>query len=111
MRTDIHCASSTKAEPTLDWLGNPTGTGYTLRLAGTQGQCSGITNLSNGVQWCSASVGGSSVRYAIYRTTSGNSGPSDALFQVDYITNLGSITGSNSGRSRYARPAGSRPSP
>ena len=95
MRTDIHCASGAEAQPTLDSFGNPTGTGYTLQLAVTQGQCTGVTNLSNGVQWCSASVGGSSTRYAIYRTTSGNCGPSDALFQVDYITNLGSITGGN----------------
>lgn len=95
MRTDIHCASAAEAQPTLDALGNPTGTGYTLQLSVTQNQCLGVTNLSNGVQWCSVSVGGSTVRYAIYRTTSGNCGPADALFQVDYITSYGSITGGN----------------
>jgi prepilin-type N-terminal cleavage/methylation domain-containing protein len=95
MRTDIHCASGAAAQPNVDALGNPTGTGYTLQLSVTQNQCSGVTSLSNGVQWCSFSVGGSTTRYAIYRTTSGNCGPADALFQVDYITNLGSITGGN----------------
>jgi len=95
MRKDIHCASAAEAQPTLDALGNPTGTGYTLQLSVTQNQCLGVTNLSNGVQWCSVSVGGSSVRYAIYRTTSGNCGPADALFQVDYITSYGTVTGGN----------------
>lgn len=95
MRKDIHCSSGAAAQPTLDALGNPTGTGYTLQLSVTQNQCLGVTSLSNGVQWCSVSVGGSSVRYAIYRTTSGNCGPADALFQVDYITSYGSVTGGN----------------
>ena len=95
MRTDIHCASGAAAQPTLDSLGNPTGTGYTLQLSVTQNQCSGVTTGSNGVQWCSVSVGGSTTRYAIYRTTSGNCGATDAVFQVDYITSYGSITGGN----------------
>ena len=95
MRKDIHCASGAEAQPTLDSLGNPTGTGYTLQLSVSQGQCQGVTNLSNGVQWCSVSVGGSTNRYAVYRTISGNCGATDARFQVDYITNLGSITGGN----------------
>lgn len=95
MRKDIHCASGAEAQPTLDSLGNPTGTGYTLQLSVSQGQCQGVTNLSNGVQWCSVSVGGSTNRYAVYRTISGNCGATDARFQVDYITNLGGITGGN----------------
>ena len=95
MRTDIHCASGAEAQPTLDSLGNPTGTGYTLQLSVTQNQCAGVTTGSNGVQWCSVSVGGSTTRYAVYRTTSGNCGPADALFEVDYITSYGSITGGN----------------
>ena len=95
MRADIHCASAAEAQPTLDSLGNPTGTGYTLQLSVSQGQCLGVTNLSNGVQWCSVSVGGSSIRYAVYRTTSGNCSAADALFQVDYITNQGAVTGGN----------------
>ena len=89
MRKDIHCASGAEAQPTLDSLGNPTGTGYTLQLSVSQGQCQGVTNLSNGVQWCSVSVGGSTNRYAVYRTISGNCGAADARFQVDYITSLG----------------------
>jgi hypothetical protein len=64
-------------------------------LSVSQGQCLGVTNLSNGVQWCSVSVGGSTIRYAVYRTTSGNCSAADALFQVDYITTQGSITGGN----------------
>jgi prepilin-type N-terminal cleavage/methylation domain-containing protein len=95
MRKDIHCASGAEAQQTLDSLGNPTGTGYTLQLSVSQGQCQGVTNLSNGVQWCSVSVGGSTTRYAVYRTISGNCGASDARFQVDYITNLGAISGGN----------------
>jgi prepilin-type N-terminal cleavage/methylation domain-containing protein len=95
MRTDIHCASGAEAQPTLDSLGNPTGTGYTLQLSVTQNQCAGVTNGSNGVQWCSVSVGGSAVRYAVYRTTSGNCSAADALFEVDYITSFGTITGGN----------------
>ena len=95
MRTDIHCASGAGTQPNVDSSGNPTGTGYTLQLSVSQNQCTGVTSLSNGVQWCSYSVGGSTTRYAIYRTTSGNCGPADALFQVDYITSYGSITGGN----------------
>jgi prepilin-type N-terminal cleavage/methylation domain-containing protein len=93
MRTDIHCASGAEAQPTLDSLGNPTGTGYTLQLSETQNQCAGVTTQSNGVQWCSVSVGGSTTRYAIYRTISGNCGATDALFQVDYITSTATVTG------------------
>jgi prepilin-type N-terminal cleavage/methylation domain-containing protein len=95
MRTDIHCASGAEAQPTLDSLGNPTGAGYTLQLSVTQNQCSGVTTGSNGVQWCSVSVGGSTTRYAVYRTTSGNCSATDALFEVDYITSYGTITGGN----------------
>jgi prepilin-type N-terminal cleavage/methylation domain-containing protein len=95
MRTDIHCASGAEAQPTLDSLGNPTGTGYTLQLSVSQSQCPGVTSLSNGVQWCSVSVGGSTTRYAVYRTNSGDCTAADALFEVDYITSYGSITGGN----------------
>ena len=95
MRKDIHCASGAKAQPTLDALGVPTGTGYTLQLSVSQGQCLGVTNESNGVQWCSSSVGGSSTRYAVYRTISGDCSAADALFEVDHVTNYGAITGGN----------------
>jgi hypothetical protein len=93
MRKDIHCASAAEAQPTLDSLGVPTGTGYTLQLAVSQGQCLGVTNQSNGVQWCSVSVGGSSTRYAVYRTTSGVCTAAYSLFEVDYVTNYGAVTG------------------
>jgi len=95
MRKDIHCSSGAEAQPTLDSLGNPTGTGYTLQLAVTQSQCLGVTTASNGVQWCSVSVGGSTTRYQVFRTTTGTCNATDATFQVDYITNFGSITGGN----------------
>ena len=95
MRKDIHCASGAEAQPTLDALGNPTGTGYTLQLSVTQGQCLGVTTQSNGVQWCSVSVGGSTTRYAVYRTTSSDCTAANALFEVDYVTNYGAITGGN----------------
>jgi len=55
----------------------------------------GVTTASNGVQWCSVSVGGSSTRYQVFRTTTGNCNATDATFQVDYITSFGSITGGN----------------
>ena len=95
MRKDIHCASGAEAQPTLDSLGNPTGTGYTLQLAVTQSQCLGVTTASNGVQWCSVSVGGSTTRYEVFRTTTGTCNATDATFQVDYVTNFGAITGGN----------------
>ena len=95
MRTDIHCASGAEAQPTLDSLGNPTGTGYTLQLSVGQNQCAGVTSLSNGVQWCTVSVGGSTTRYQVFRTISGTCNAASALFEVDYITNYGTITGGN----------------
>ena len=95
MRKDIHCASGAAAQPTLDSLGNPTGTGYTLQLAVTQSQCLGVTTGSNGVQWCSVSVGGSTTRYQVFRTTTGTCNAASATFQVDYVTNFGAITGGN----------------
>ena len=95
MRKDIHCASGAEAQPTLDALGVPTGTGYTLQLSASQGQCLGVTNSSNGVQWCSLSVGGSTTRYEVFRTISGDCSAADALFEVDYVTNYGAITGGN----------------
>ena len=95
LRKDIHCASGAEAQPTLDAFGNPTGTGYTLQLSVTQNQCLGVTNQSNGVQWCSVSVGGSPTRYAVYRTISGDCSAVDAVFEVDYLTNTTGVTGGN----------------
>ena len=95
MRRDIHCANAAQAQPTLDSFGNPTGTGYTLQLSVGQNQCAGVTSLSNGVQWCTVSVGGSTTRYQVFRTISGTCNAASALFEVDYITNYGTITGGN----------------
>ena len=41
------------------------------------------------------SVGGSTNRYAVYRTTSSDCTAASALFEVDYITNNGAVTGGN----------------
>jgi prepilin-type N-terminal cleavage/methylation domain-containing protein len=95
MRRDIHCANAAQAQPTLDSLGNPTGTGYTLQLSVGQNQCPGVTNLSNGVQWCTVSVGGSTTRYQVFRTISGTCNAATALFEVDYITSTAAVTGGN----------------
>jgi prepilin-type N-terminal cleavage/methylation domain-containing protein len=79
MRTDIHCASGATVQPTA--------TGYLLNLTETASICQGVTTASSGVQWCSASVGGSTTRYAVYRTVTGTCQASSAVFQVDYVTN------------------------
>jgi prepilin-type N-terminal cleavage/methylation domain-containing protein len=79
MRKDIHCASGATVQQTSG--------GYVLNLTETANICAGVTTSSSGVQWCSVSVGGSTTRYAIYRTITGSCDASDAVFQVDYITN------------------------
>jgi len=78
MRKDIHCASGASVEQTAS--------GYILNLTETANVCAGVTTSTSGVQWCSSSVGGSTTRYAVYRTVTGTCDASDADFQVDYIT-------------------------
>jgi len=79
MRKDIHCASGATVQATDG--------GYLLNLTETANVCPGVTSATSGVQWCSSSVGGSTTRYAVYRTTTGTCDAADAVFEVDYITN------------------------
>ena len=81
------------ADPRL--AGKPHGHGLHPAVVGQPGSVSGSHQPGNGVQWCSVSVGGSTNRYAVYRTISGNCGAADALFEVDYITSYGAVTGGN----------------
>jgi prepilin-type N-terminal cleavage/methylation domain-containing protein len=85
LRKDIHCASSAKTQPIVDSMGTPTG--QLLQLAVGQPSCPGVTNTTNGVQWCSYEI--NPQRYAVYRTTASDCGEVGAVFQVDYVTNTG----------------------
>jgi hypothetical protein len=63
------------------------GTGYTLNLTVNPGQCLAVTtSSSDGVQWCTVSINGSSTRWALYRTITSSCDAADAVFQVDYVT-------------------------
>jgi prepilin-type N-terminal cleavage/methylation domain-containing protein len=88
MRKDIHCASSAHVQQTLDSNGNPVvPTGYTLNLTVNPNQCVGVTTSgSDGVQWCTVSIGGSTTHYALYRTVTTACDAADAVFQVDHVT-------------------------
>lgn len=100
MRKDIHCASGASTQQVLDPV-TGAGTGnYVLNLTVTAGSCLGVTNLSSGVQWCTSAVSGSTSRYQLFRTTSGTCTSSNALFELDYITqaNLWSLPTCQSGR-------------
>jgi prepilin-type N-terminal cleavage/methylation domain-containing protein len=89
MREDIHCASAVQpAQPAVDALGNPTG-GWIITLTetpatSTQG-CPGVTSTASAVQWCTFPVGGGTIRYQLYRSTT-YCDKADATFQVDYVT-------------------------
>jgi prepilin-type N-terminal cleavage/methylation domain-containing protein len=86
MRRDIHCASGGAVQATLDSVtGLPTG-GYTLLLTVAPGQCLGVTDTSDGVEWCTVSVGGATNRWEVYRSTNTVCDASDANFEVDHIT-------------------------
>ena len=78
MRRDIHCANAASIVP---------GAGSSkLLLSVNPGQCLGVTSGTDGVEWCTASVGGSTTRYALYRTVVTSCDAADAVFQVDYLT-------------------------
>lgn len=81
MRRDIHCASAAIVQTAGD------GT-QKLLLAVNPGQCLGVTSSTDGVEWCTVSVGGSTTRYALYRTPDATC-PAGADFQVDYLTSPG----------------------
>jgi type II secretory pathway pseudopilin PulG len=90
LRKDIHCASAATVAPT-DSL-NPQ-SGYTLNLTVDPGQCLAVTtgsgvgiSGSDGVQWCTVPIGGSTTRYGMYRTVVSACDAADAVFQVDYVT-------------------------
>jgi prepilin-type N-terminal cleavage/methylation domain-containing protein len=86
MRKDIHCASGASTQQIVDPV-TGVGTGnYILNLTVTAGTCLGVTDSSSGVQWCTSSVGGSATRYQLFRTTSGTCNGSNALFELDYVT-------------------------
>lgn len=78
LRRDIHCASSAIVVPGVN--------SSKLLLSVNPGQCLGVSSGSDGVQWCTASVNGSTTRYALYRTVVTACDSADAVFQVDYLT-------------------------
>jgi prepilin-type N-terminal cleavage/methylation domain-containing protein len=84
MRRDIHCANAASIVKTTDAGGNVTAS--KLLLSVNPGQCLGVTSGTDGVEWCTASVGGSTTRYALYRTVVTSCDAADAVFQVDYLT-------------------------
>jgi prepilin-type N-terminal cleavage/methylation domain-containing protein len=86
LRRDIHCASAAAVGP------NAQG-GNTLNLTVDPGQCLAVTTGSgagylgsDGVQWCTVPVAGSTNRYKMYRTIVSTCDAADAVFQVDYVT-------------------------
>jgi len=86
LRRDIHCASAAA------FTANAQG-GYTLNLTVDPGQCLAVTtgagvaqSGSDGVQWCTVPVVGSTSRYKMYRTVVSTCDAADAVFQVDYVT-------------------------
>jgi len=90
LRRDIHCASA--AIETERTSGDPT-QGYTFNLTVNPGQCLAVTagagvgsGGSSGVQWCTVPINGATNRYALYRTIVSSCDASDAVFQVDYVT-------------------------
>ncbi len=90
LRRDIHCASAASA--TERTSGVPTD-GYTLNLTVNPNQCLAVTAGSSagvlgsdGVQWCTVPINGSTNRYALYRTVVSSCDAVDAVFQVDYVT-------------------------
>jgi len=100
MRKDIHCASGASTQEVVDPV-TGVGTGnYVLNLTETANSCLGVTSASSGVQWCTNSVGGSSLRYQLFRTISGTCNGSTSLFELDFIAkaNLWALPTCTSGR-------------
>jgi prepilin-type N-terminal cleavage/methylation domain-containing protein len=88
MRKDIHCATYATANPVNDAMGNPTDS-WLLDLPIAAGCLVDLPAGDSGVQWCTASINGSTTRYGLYRTFETPAGTScnaaNADFQVDYI--------------------------
>ena len=90
MRKDIHCATSANVQQVI----NP-GTGlpidaWIIDLPIPAGCLVDLPPTDTSVQWCTASVGGSTTHYALYRAFETAPGTScdaaNAEFQVDYVT-------------------------
>jgi len=84
LRKDIHCASAAS-------VGSNAQGGYTLNLTVGPNQCIAVTagpqagvGLSDGVQWCTVQI--DTNRYVLYRTIVHACDATDAVFQVDHIT-------------------------
>jgi prepilin-type N-terminal cleavage/methylation domain-containing protein len=94
LRRDIHCSSAASVTPRT--AGVPTA-GYTLNLTVNPNQCLAVTAgggagvivggiASDGVQWCTVPISGTTNRYGLYRTVVNACDAADAVFQVDYVT-------------------------
>src|SRR5690348_16579216 len=88
MRKDIHCATNATVSQVLDGAGNPTNA-WLLDLPIPVGCLVDLPAGASGVQWCTAPIGASSIRYGLYRTfnTPANTScdAANAEFQVDYL--------------------------
>ncbi len=92
MSKDIHCATGAGVTNTLDPMTSQPTAGL-LNLQIQAGTCIAVTAAASGasgVQWCTAAIGGSGKRYALYRTDVTPVGtscdPANANFQVDFLT-------------------------
>jgi prepilin-type N-terminal cleavage/methylation domain-containing protein len=98
MRKDIHCATNATAQQVLDAGGNPTDA-WLLDLPIAQGCLVDLPAGDSGIQWCTASINGSTTRYGLYRTFDTPAGTScdaaNADFQVDYVIRSKVWTGVN----------------
>jgi hypothetical protein len=93
MRKDIHCASGAAVSQVVDPVTGTPQDAWLLNLQIPAGYCQGVTTTTSGatgVQWCTASKGGSTTRYQLYRTFNTPAGTvcdaANANFQVDYLT-------------------------
>lgn len=93
MRRDIRCASATTV--TTNAYG-----GTTLALSVPSTACPAVTTASAGVMWCTIPVTGSTLRYRLYRETSGNCDGVSTTYMTDYLTtaSLWTIPSCTSGR-------------
>lgn len=92
LRRDIHCASAATVSLADQVTNNPLN-GYVLNLTVDPGQCLAVTtgagvgqSGSDGVQWCTVPVAGTTNRFKMYRTIVSACDAADAVFQVDYVT-------------------------
>lgn len=89
MRLDIHCATSAAVTQVTDPATGALEDAWLLNLQEPTG-CLAVTTAASGasgVQWCTASVGGSTTNYNLYRAFSGTTcDASSANFQVGHLT-------------------------